>query len=64
MLGLRCYDSDPACEEAETELKASAMLDAIVRGDDQTGFDIGVGQAGEKNTGSGKLKRRSRGKYY
>lgn len=27
------YDSVPAAEEAETELKASAMLDAIVRGD-------------------------------
>lgn len=27
------HDSDPAAEEAETELKASAMLDAIVRPD-------------------------------
>jgi len=28
------YDSDPKAEEEETELKASAMLDAIVRKDD------------------------------
>lgn len=27
------FDSDPAMEEAETELKASAMIDAIVRSD-------------------------------
>jgi anthranilate synthase len=27
------FDSDPAAEEAETELKASALVDAIVRGD-------------------------------
>ena len=42
------HDSDPASEEAETELKASALLDAIVRGgDDQKSLDIGVGQVGE-----------------
>jgi len=29
------HDSDPAAEEAETELKASALIDAIVRSDDK-----------------------------
>jgi len=28
------YDSDPELEERETELKASAMLDALIRGED------------------------------
>ncbi len=46
------HDSDPASEEAETELKASALLDAIVRGgDDQVNLDIGVGQAADEAIG-------------
>merc|ERR1711957_318326 len=45
------YDSDPVSEEEETELKASAMLDAIVRKDVEDVEDIdingiGVGEAG------------------
>jgi len=45
------YDSDPDAEEAETELKASAMIDAIVRGD--TPVEAAV--AKEKiNVGAGK----------
>lgn len=31
------FDSEPALEEAETELKASAMIDAVTRGDPQPG---------------------------
>ena len=31
------YDSDPAAEEAETELKASAMIDAVTREDPAPG---------------------------
>lgn len=36
------YGSDPDEEEAETRLKASAMLDAIRRGDDHSGPQIDV----------------------
>ena len=39
------HDSDPAAEEAETELKASAMLDAIQRADDDSD-DASLGQGG------------------
>jgi anthranilate synthase len=31
------YDSEPAAEEAETELKASAMIDAVTREDPKPG---------------------------
>jgi hypothetical protein len=31
------YDSEPAAEEAETELKASAMIDAVIREDPPPG---------------------------
>lgn len=42
------YDSDPVAEEEETELKASAMLDAIVRKDEEEGVEdvVGVGVVG------------------
>ena len=33
------YESDPDAEEAETRLKASALLDAITRGDPLTGLE-------------------------
>lgn len=39
------FDSEPALEEAETELKASAMIDAVTRGDPRpgaTGSEVGL----------------------
>lgn len=40
------HDSDPAAEEAETELKASALLDAMVREDLDTTTKISTDTAG------------------
>ena len=40
------YDSDPLSEEQETELKASAMLDAIVREDMEEADISSVGAGG------------------
>jgi anthranilate synthase len=46
------FDSDPDAEEAETELKASALIDAVVRDDsDSTSFDLGT--ATSSSTASG-----------
>eukprot|EP00611_Tribonema_gayanum_P008881 TRINITY_DN1854_c0_g2_i1.p1 TRINITY_DN1854_c0_g2~~TRINITY_DN1854_c0_g2_i1.p1 ORF type:complete len:430 (-),score=156.13 TRINITY_DN1854_c0_g2_i1:69-1358(-) len=50
------YDSDPAAEEAETELKASAMIDAITREDPPPGSS-GSAEAFAEQISVGKGKR-------
>jgi len=45
------YDSDPVSEEEETELKASAMLDAIVRKDVEDVEDIDINGIGVDEAG-------------
>jgi anthranilate synthase len=50
------YDSSPIAEELETELKASAMIDAIVQKGSEDGADLDVDPAIEpkKQVGDGK----------
>ena len=50
------YDSNPVAEELETELKASAMMDAIVRAgpEDSSTKTVGVRQQAKHKLGQGK----------
>ena len=50
------YDSSPIAEELETELKASAMIDAIVQkgSEDSSDFDVDLAMKSKKQVGDGK----------
>eukprot|EP00614_Pseudopedinella_elastica_P015350 CAMPEP_0172582350 /NCGR_PEP_ID=MMETSP1068-20121228/1770_1 /TAXON_ID=35684 /ORGANISM="Pseudopedinella elastica, Strain CCMP716" /LENGTH=831 /DNA_ID=CAMNT_0013375675 /DNA_START=47 /DNA_END=2542 /DNA_ORIENTATION=- len=57
------FDSDPEAEEKETELKASAMLDALTRGDEDELASEGTSGAAQRAEGPGTSPGTSKGDF-